>query len=150
MSYSRWSSSKWYTFWSTDGGKLKDEQTFEIMIDLARSIRFTYKELKEDRDYCIIQVIDLCKNSKDYKFLKEVQTESGQDTKFIYEKRIADPFPIINEDLVELEKYMRQFIKDVEWEYGILGRASNALCKLPKPFNNLGYWLWIKTTPSRI
>lgn len=148
MSYSRWGSSKWYTFWSASSGNSKEDQRFQIMIDLGRSISFTYKELKEDRGYCVITVIDICKNPKEYKYLKNI-IEGGEELEFEYEESGCEPDPATEEEIAELEVYMDQFIRDIEWEYGILGRLSNWLCKLPSPLSNLGYWLWIKTSPDR-
>lgn len=48
MAYSRWSNSKWYTYWdSSHSGKTKDTQVFTICGD---GIHFTYKQIKDDID----------------------------------------------------------------------------------------------------
>ena len=53
VSYSRWSHSKWYTFWCwQETGETIDNAIFEIC-DVAR---FTAKELRDDREGCLIDV----------------------------------------------------------------------------------------------
>lgn len=53
MSYSRWSNSRWYTYWDTASGDTLDEQRFTVCGDGS----FTYKELKEN----IMACVDKCK-----------------------------------------------------------------------------------------
>lgn len=45
MSYSRWSSSVWYSFWSADSGPTKDEQVLSLWYSLDMCIDWTYEEL---------------------------------------------------------------------------------------------------------
>lgn len=52
VSYSRWDKSVWYTYWHGDSGITRDEQIFQICITAF----FSYKELKEDLEYCLHQV----------------------------------------------------------------------------------------------
>ena len=66
MSYSRWSNSRWYTFWSAMGAepteykwptqKLKDSQVFEIC-DMP-SYYITYGELKRRSRSAILHEIE--------------------------------------------------------------------------------------------
>ena len=55
MSYSRWSNSRWYTFWCA-GNKtdLREDQLF----DVDCSFTFSYKELKQDMQVCLDLVIE--------------------------------------------------------------------------------------------
>lgn len=54
MAYSRWSNSRWYTYWSINSGDSKDSQVFQVC-----SVKgFTYRELKEDMSKCIREVIE--------------------------------------------------------------------------------------------
>ena len=96
MSYSRWSNSKWYTFWASffeDDSIKRIDQIFRICT--VRS--FTYKELKEDIDKCIV-------------LTKEAIRESEKrDDLFSYELESYS-----NEDFEELKIYMKEFMKDVE------------------------------------
>ena len=58
MSYSRWSTSFWYTYWMsliTESDK-KDDQMFMIQC----ISNFTYKELIDDIDKCISKVRKEC------------------------------------------------------------------------------------------
>lgn len=90
MSYSRWSNSRWYTFWSvfwpngfrTGESNLKLNQLFEI----SGVATFTYQELKNERAACI----------------KAVKAKNRGATQ---------------EDIVKLEGYMDEFIADVDKEY---------------------------------
>jgi hypothetical protein len=52
MSYSRWSTSTWYTFWHACSGHVKDEQYFEICAEHT----FTYRQLKDDIEACLKKV----------------------------------------------------------------------------------------------
>ena len=119
MSYSRWSTSRWYTFWSAMGAaqteykwptqKLKDGQVFEIC-DMP-SYYITYGELKRRSRSAILHEIE-----------QSFENDSRRPTW---------------DELVELQEYFTRFIKDVddhfrfwtfmkyEWYY---------------PFRNKIYW----------
>lgn len=84
LSYSRWLNSCWYTFWPVSESNNKDEQIFEIC-DIDSNLRFTYRELKTNIDFCI------------------------ETVKIKYEKLCFR-----NSDYEELKEYMEQFIEDVE------------------------------------
>lgn len=49
MSYSRWSTSTWYTFHSASSGDTLDTQIFEVCGDGC----FTYRQLKDDIELCL-------------------------------------------------------------------------------------------------
>ena len=49
MSYSRWGSSRWYTFWCASDAKKRADEVFDICAEKS----FTYGELLEDIDSCI-------------------------------------------------------------------------------------------------
>jgi len=61
VSYSRWSSSFWYTYWSTTPAKEVDAEVFEI----AGVKRFTYKELKQDVDAALESVRNIMERHDD-------------------------------------------------------------------------------------
>ena len=96
MSYSRWSNSRWYTFWSAMGGlqteykfpteKLKRSQVFEIC-DIP-SYHITYGDLV-DRSRSTV--------------LHEIEE--------LYSK---DKVPPTWEEMMELQEYFSRFIKDVD------------------------------------
>lgn len=58
MSYSRWSTSVWYTFWTTYSGPNKDDQTFDVC-DVAA---FTYEQLRRDLDGCVARAVEIAQN----------------------------------------------------------------------------------------
>jgi len=89
MSYSRWSHSRWYTYWSCRGGNTKETQMFSICGD---NLDFTYKELKEDLEGCLAKVSQI---------QKMATTGKKPSIKL----------------LEELKGYMLKFIEDVEEEY---------------------------------
>ena len=96
MSYSRWSNSRWYTFWSAMGAeptqykwptqRLKDNQVFEIC-DIP-SYFITYSELK---------------SRSRREILLEIEESFAEDKR----KPTWD-------ELLELQDYFDQFIKDVD------------------------------------
>lgn len=99
MSYSRWSNSRWYTFWSAMGAyrteykwptkKLKDGQVFEIC-DIP-SYFITYGELKSRPRLDILnEVQDYYTNGK--------------------KKPTWD-------EMLELQNYFDRFIKDVDTDF---------------------------------
>jgi hypothetical protein len=46
MSYSRWISSNWYSFWNNSTvSDIKDNQVLSLWYDLATTLDFPYKEL---------------------------------------------------------------------------------------------------------
>ena len=96
MSYSRWSNSRWYTFWSAMGAeptqykwptqRLKDNQVFEIC-DIP-SYFITYSDLKSRSRREILLEIEGC---------------------FAEDKRKPTW-----DELLELQDYFDRFIKDVD------------------------------------
>jgi len=84
MSYSRWLSSIWYTFWCSTEFPFRDDQIFEICAIKS----FTYKQLKQDINGCLKIAYEIANND-----LKDGCTKK---------------------QLKELKGYMKEFIKDVE------------------------------------
>lgn len=52
MSYSRWSNSRWYTFWCVTESDKKEDQIFEICTVKS----FTFLELKDNVSGCLDRV----------------------------------------------------------------------------------------------
>lgn len=71
MSYSRWSNSKWYTFWEADDVLEKEQEKFCIC-EIDENIIFTYKEISSNIDDCLKKVSKQSKCSD--KELKELKT----------------------------------------------------------------------------
>jgi len=83
MSYSRWGSSDWYTFWCSSSEEIetKDNAIFEI----CGVTRFTAKELRNDIKSCLATVKELQPNADEEdidelsiymrRFLKDVDKE---------------------------------------------------------------------------
>lgn len=91
MSYSRFLSSYWYTYWQVsyvgDSNKVnnvKDEQTFSVDCEEL----YTYRQLKDDMEGCIRKTLERVKV-----------------------KNSVQPSDV---DIEELKDCMQRFIKDVE------------------------------------
>lgn len=111
MSYSRWGDSRFYTFW-TGNSKIRDEQIFDIMFSMGRELTFTFKELREDMNGCL----DKCEEflSKEYKWQmrKSILPPSDEFTEVI-----EPPQPFQGEERGELKSYMKEFVKDIKYQF---------------------------------
>lgn len=118
MSYSRWSNSRWYTFWSAIGSsnleysfplkKLKNKQCFEIC-DIP-SFFVTYGEIKSKGiDQILKDVVDFY--SKPYEGTKWDPKE-GNENNYIPHTYIAKPITI--DELNELKGYINSFVIDID------------------------------------
>lgn len=88
MSYSRWGSSRWYTFWDMYPEN-PDRDTARLMIDCRNA--FSAEDLRENPEWCLEQVRDRC-------------TEEGQ-------------VPATDADILELWGYINAFLTDVDEEF---------------------------------
>lgn len=97
MSYSRWSNSRWYTYWHAIDSKYADEQILSVDCDFT----FSYLELKEDVEACIQRVRD------EYKKREELET---------FDLHLEDcTWSITTEaEFQELKGYMLEFVNDVK------------------------------------
>ena len=87
MAYSRWSDSRWYTYWSsTSSGPTKLEKSFCICDDPNVEMHFTYADLRKDVDRCLVLV----------------KGKHPTATK---------------EEIEELKGYMEAFMKDVDRDF---------------------------------
>ena len=102
MAYSRWLTSRWYTFWSWTPSQEMDKQIFQIC-EFGGGIGFTYKEIKEDADGCLERVVDYLKEPRDISLVKRKKEE------------FVGPCPT-DKELQELKIYMMDFVFDVEDE----------------------------------
>jgi len=88
MSYSRWITSYWYTFWNeSESGEKKEDQVLTVMGSEFRELNITYKELEDDKQ----------------SYMDEVYV-TFEDIK--------------KEELEELEDYIDAFMRDVEETFG--------------------------------
>lgn len=96
MSYSRHSSSTWYTFWAApEGVQNRDNARFEI----CPLTSFSAAELRSDIDACLSRVADL------------VRSEQGT----------LINRPVTPDELQELRGYMLHFLQDVDDRYPLTG-----------------------------
>lgn len=120
MSYSRWSTSRWYTFWSAMGAesneyrlptkKLKRSQVFEIC-DMP-SYFITYGELVDRSRSSILHEVKE-HFSKEFEWSGiEINKETGKLENS--ETQIIKPKPPTWEELRELQDYFGRFIIDVD------------------------------------
>lgn len=77
MAYSRWLTSRWYTFWLITDGYHKDEQYFEIC-DVKV---FSYPELKKDIEECLSIIRSLDSKATE----KQIQELKGYMKAFIWD-----------------------------------------------------------------
>jgi hypothetical protein len=113
MSYSRWSTSTWYTFWSAsspNGLFDKDEQVFEIC-DAPESYYVTYKRIKHDPDVVIEDVRWFFSQDRPGKIFDGVDPETK---KFVYVDWVYPAKNPTDEELEELKGYMLEFVKDMD------------------------------------
>lgn len=119
MAYSRWSNSRWYTYWLATEDKRKNKQKFEIC-DTLRNLRFTYKELKKDIEKCLDYVCKLYGESWTGEML-DLDDDASFDFKRIsewkYKSQTFEPDPVSQAERDELKGYMLQFLKDVDNEF---------------------------------
>jgi hypothetical protein len=156
MSYSRWSNSRWYTFYTSFSGDTKESQAFEVMIDFARSKVFTYGELINDIDLCLLEIENLCASPIEYSSPREVITETCKEEqttifdRMIYITEVSEPDPATDEELKELKVYMENFIADVKWDYSICGKFSDYLISVDVTIiSKFGWWVKQKMQPKR-
>ena len=117
MAYSRWSNSRWYTFWAYSESmeykfpnqSIKDRQVFEIC-DFPRSYTMTYARIKRDGVFKILMDI---KAFYDEQYTAPILTklDSGE---YIYEDTEIGPNSVSFKELYELKAYIERFVKDVD------------------------------------
>lgn len=78
MAYSRWSNSRWYTYWDAASGETKEKQLFTIC---GEDMSFTYEELSQDMDGYLSIVKKMVPNAteEDLQELKTYMKEFMQD-----------------------------------------------------------------------
>lgn len=108
MSYSRWGSSRFYTFWGGHND-VKEDQLFCIMLSLGKEIHFTYSELKLNIENCLDRTAELAAKAVEWKMRTQIIPPSEETTDEIDE---SDPF--LDGDREELTEYMIEFINDMD------------------------------------
>lgn len=123
MSYSRWTTSTWYTFWSAAGPnmnfkwptkELKDAQVFEICDFRPYSI--TYGELKEKGGLAILKEVEEHYSKSSPAVILKGFNDDGEA---IYEDTMTEPKNPTKAQLSELGYYFQQFIEDVDQHFEI-------------------------------
>lgn len=105
MSYSRWLSSRWYTFWSASDAKKAEDEIFDV--DCV--MHFTYRQIKDDIEGCLEQV-------KDY-YSKSHKMTFGGVLGIKKEEVCTKPNPPSEDEIDELRTYMKRFMTDVEGDH---------------------------------
>ena len=113
MSYSRWSTSFWYTYRTDEGTDAKEDQHFQIC-DVTRSQSFSYPELKKDIDECLDRVKVEWMQEKEHKLLSNTVRDEKGRLKFEYNDITVKPVILEQHLLDELKGYMLQFIEACE------------------------------------
>lgn len=91
MSYSRWSTSKWYTFWSSNSDSCE--------------YKFPTKNLKRK------QIFEICNYPKSY-YISYYDLEKHSIEKILND--VNQVYPSSSEELEELKKYILEFKKSVD------------------------------------
>lgn len=111
MAYSRWTNSRWYTYWSSaspsDHLNKKQWQKF-VICDFYKDLEFTYKQLSLDIDKALNEACDYHSKSKTVKSVLADLADSDLEEK---------PLPVSQAERDELKGYMLQFLKDVDDEF---------------------------------
>lgn len=82
MSYSRWSHSRWYTFWHVQDSATENRDT--AIFSVCGEESFTAKELREDADACIDKCESCTEEEREElrqymeRFLADVNEELGR------------------------------------------------------------------------
>lgn len=99
MSYSRFGDSEWYTYWSTPlEGVVENCDT--MAFEICMVTRFMAKELRDDIDACLAQVL-------------AIVTEMKREKTYPYGAWQGES------DLEELRGYMLEFLADVDEHYPV-------------------------------
>jgi hypothetical protein len=122
MSYSRWSSSTWYTFWSSDSksnyalptNKRKRAQVFEIC-DFP-SYRITYGELIDKGEYTVLREIKAFYTKE---HAGSIADSLGEEYEVEYSDKIFAPKNPTGQELLELSGYISKWQKEVEAAFTI-------------------------------
>jgi hypothetical protein len=115
MSYSRFGTSIWYTFWtskSPDGFFSKGEQLFEICD--SHSYYVSYKEVVEDIDRVLSDVKLFYSEDRPGKIFDHVDSETNALTYIDWVYPAKNP---TDEEMEELKGYMLTFVQDVDEHY---------------------------------
>ncbi len=110
MSYSRWMNSRFYTYW-TGINDVKEEQVFKVQ-ETGPGLSFTYRELVEDLNNCLLQVRNYYNTEHSGKIL-----EGWDNGEPVYRDIAIEPNPVSIRELEELKGYMKEFVKDMDKEY---------------------------------
>jgi hypothetical protein len=116
MSYSRWSTSTWYTYWAYYESmvfkfptrELKEKQVFEICDFPSMSI--TYGQIKREGVY---ETLMLVKKFYDESHEGHILTDF-KDGEALYTETEWNPKRPTAEDLDELKTYLEAFVKDID------------------------------------
>jgi hypothetical protein len=94
MSYSRWGSSVWYTYWCVSNSDKRDDQIF----DICSVTNFTYGALKKDLIRCLCKIRIFCPEASEeeieelekymLRFIADVESDISFDE---YDKVAACP-----------------------------------------------------------
>jgi hypothetical protein len=113
MSYSRWGSSNWHTYWAVGDSIQKQDQCFEIC-DFP-SYRITYKELKEKGIEEVIEGVKaFYEKSHGGKIRGKIIDKLGLSNKATYVNTVFKPKNPTTAELKELGKYIKEWEKDVD------------------------------------
>lgn len=117
MSYSRWGTSAWYTFWNSGSPKLpwsKPDQIFEIC-DFP-SFRTTYGAIRSDIDGVIGAVALFYDQEHPGQVYGGIVPESGKP---FYEDTVWPAKRPTELELEELKQYMLTFVEDMDNHFSL-------------------------------
>jgi len=136
MSYSRWSNSRWYTYWDANSPRQpwsKQDQVFTIC-DLS-GFSTTYRDIRSDVDQ-VLKTVELHFSQEHTGSIwSGIDSETNQP---YYEDTVWPANPPTEAQLEELKDYMLRFVDDVD-EYFTVAEYSKY--EVYYPIRN---WFWSK------
>jgi len=91
MSYSRWSNSRWYTYWRIQSKDTENRET--AIFDVCGCTHFSAKQLRDNMDGCL----SITEDKENHNCKKE--------------------YKVKEDELDELRIYMRRFLDNVDSHY---------------------------------
>ena len=83
MAYSRWSNSRWYTYWSSSSSSPLKKITQVLRVHGITD--FNYAELKKDKQKCLDSLQEICRG-----YASPPTAEDIEDMSKIFDRFIAD------------------------------------------------------------
>lgn len=108
MSFSRWSNSRWYTYWAENSKKPGSNKRIDQIFEICSNTQFTYSELKENIDKCL----EIVSFNETKVFDNNIGFELDPNDSDSY--TIDQSLTPSKEEMEELRGYMLKFLSRVD------------------------------------